>query len=151
MRPAGLALSGLVDPLLRKRGFLEASLINDWPSIVGGETAKWCQPDALKFPRGERVGGTLELRVASGRGLEVQHMQDMLLERINVAFGYKAIARLTIRQGALPPPPDSRIPASRDLTSGEAEAIDRSVADVDNSNLREALANLGKSVAARDE
>ncbi|MEC7656037.1 MAG: DciA family protein, partial [Pseudomonadota bacterium] len=61
------AIAGHVPALTRKalgkRGLAEANLLTDWPTIIGAEQAKVCQPDKLTFPRGERRDGTLHLRV----------------------------------------------------------------------------------------
>src|SRR5215470_8014824 len=55
------------------RGFAEAGLITHWAEIIGPELARGCQPDQLRFPKGERSGGTLTLRCIGAMALELQH------------------------------------------------------------------------------
>ncbi|MCR9174469.1 MAG: DciA family protein [Alphaproteobacteria bacterium] len=146
------ALSGLsprlTDPLLRKRGFVEARVVRDWPSIIGEIYAKSCQPTALKFQKGRRDGGVLELRVISGLALEIQHRLPLLIERINMHFGWAAVERVKIRQGALPPrrPPSRK--HLRPLSLAEREEIAARVTPVADDGLRDSLRLLGEAIRA---
>ncbi len=100
-RIAGVALG--------KRGFGEAQLVTQWDAVIGSELAAKLSPERISFPRGERRNGTLRLRVASAFATEAQHLEPVLIERINAFFGYGAVARLAFIQGppltAAPAPP----------------------------------------------
>lgn len=145
---AGLA-PRLTDPLLRKRGFVEGRIVRDWAMIVGAELAKVCAPDKLGFPRGRRDGGTLTLRVVSGRALELQHRAPQLIERLNAHFGWAAVERIALRQGPLPKAATGRVVARRPLTPGEKAAVAERVSEVADPRLRERLTALGEALAAR--
>lgn len=100
-------------------GFPSANILSDWPDIIGAEFAEITSPERLIWPRGaepyaeqagggqgrtgrtghRRAGATLVLRVDGPRSLEIQHIAPQLLERINVYFGYRAVAHLRIQQG----------------------------------------------------
>ena len=88
----------ITDVAIRKRGFVESALIHKWTSIVGKEIAAWSVPNRLVFLRGSTLDATLHLDVLSARALEIQHNEMVILERINVVFGYKAINKIAIRQ-----------------------------------------------------
>lgn len=98
----GRAVEEVVKPACRKQGFAEHRILTDWLAIAGEGLAAWCLPRKLTFPAGRKDGGTLHVAAAPGRALEVQHMQPMLIERINAYFGYGAVKRITVTQGAYP-------------------------------------------------
>lgn len=131
---------------LGKRGFGEAQLVTQWEAVIGPELAQKLSPERLAFPRGERRNGTLRLRVPSAFATEAQHLEPVLIERINAFFGYGAVARLTFVQGPpLDAPPSA--PRSRPLTQAEQREIEARVAGVADPELRAALQRLGAAVA----
>ncbi len=137
-------LGKVLDSASRRRGLAEARVLTDWPSIVGAALAARCQPVNLTGDRGH--GGVLPVHVAGSAGLELQHSEPQLLERINGYFGYAAVARLRLiraplalprRAGPAPAPPlDPAAPA-------EIEAVVQPVAD---DALRAALTGLGAAL-----
>ena len=56
-------------------------------------TLRWCYPTRLSFPRDKTLGATLYLDVLGARSVEVQHLQPIILDRINLIFGYTAVAK----------------------------------------------------------
>lgn len=150
-------LSSLVQPLakkaLGKKGRAFAAFLADWPAVVGEETARHCLPQKLTFPdRQERRDGKLTLRVSSQAwATELQHQERQLLEKINVYFGYSAVASLRFTSGPLPEKPGggARRPALRPLTGEEERALEERLAAISDPELKEALRRLGQRVLAR--
>ena len=112
--PTALAssIAKVTGKAIRKRGLAAASVVTDWPRIVGEPLASNSLPERLTVPRdGEndirrsRLGGVLHLRVAGAWATEIQHLEPVIVERINRYFGYRAVARLRILQGPLPRQP----------------------------------------------
>jgi hypothetical protein len=138
-RVAGLALG--------KRGFGEAQLVTQWDAVMGSELAAKLSPDRITFARGERRDGTLRVRVASAFAPEAQHLEPVLIERINAFFGYRAVARLVFVQG---PPLNAKtvVPPLRKLNKQEQTTLDGSLSTIENEELRTALARLGAAVIA---
>lgn len=148
-----------VDPLVAKQGFGEASLLMQWPEIVGVRVAALCQPERLQWPprpRGARgkaseqkerpqEPATLILRVEPGFGLDIQHMAPAIVDRINAHLGWRCVAKLFLRQEPLAavknaprqPPAPPNDPAAR----AQAEAA---TAGLREDGLREALNRLGE-------
>ncbi len=153
MRPLGGVAQPLARKALGKRGQAMAAFMADWPGVVGEETAAHCLPQRLSFPDRERTReGTLTLRVANQAwATELEHMGPLLLEKINVYFGYTAVARLRFTSGPLPerkasaPPPPAR-PLSAEARSALEERLS-GIADPD---LREAMRRLGERLLARE-
>ena len=146
-RPIGALAAKLMAKPLGKRGFAAASLAAAWPTIVGEALAGGTLPRRVVFARGARTGGVLHLRVASGAlALQLQHIEPLILERINVHFGYAAVSRLTLTQGPVPRPARPRRPAPAPVGEIEASLKDR-IATLPDADLRAALEGLGRRLA----
>lgn len=151
LRAIAAEIPKIAGAALGKRGFAEAQLVAQWPAIIGETLAAGVSPERLSFPQGERREGTLHLRVAPGLALEVQHREPVLVERINAFFGYRAVARLALKQGppaqpAAPPPPHRR-----PLKAEERQSLDRRLAAIDDAALKAALQRLGEAVIGTDD
>ncbi len=148
-RALAVLLPKLTKPLYRARGFAEAGVLNDWPDIVGRPLADYTAPERLN------PDGALEVRVGGAWALELQHLEPLVLDRIASYFGYRAVTRLALVQGPLPPPAKpARKYRPKTLGKAEAEALKRDLADTDDPKLRAALERLGREVlgeAAEDE
>lgn len=145
------AIAGQVErltrPALAKRGLAGAAIIAEWPAIIGATLAEQTCPLRIVWSRGEAGDGVLHLRVASGAmATQLQHLEPLVLERINGFFGYRAVARLAISQGPLPrrrPPPR---PPARQAAPAEVE---RRLAGVGDPEVKQALAALGRWVLGK--
>jgi hypothetical protein len=147
-RALGATLSRVTGPILGKRGLAAGRLVADWTAIVGAELAEMAIPDRLSFPPGERSGGTLRLKVAPGAAVEIQHRAPLLVERINVALGYPAVARLALVQAPPTRAAKRGPPPRRPLDEAERQSLGQKVESVADPGLREALERLGESVIA---
>lgn len=140
LAPVGRMVNGLAKPVFARYGFAVAAILTEWRAIVGVPLADHAQPERLVFPKGQRRDGTLHLRVASAWAPEVQHLSHRLVERINAHFGFRAVARITLRHAVLPPrrePAAAPPPPPAALPEGASE-------------LEAALAALGAAMARRD-
>lgn len=88
----------------RRFGFVQSSVVTRWPEIVGPTHAKVCAPEAIRFPPGEKSDGILDLVVTPAHAPLIQHVIPEIVERVNRFFGYRAVARVKLRQGAVKPP-----------------------------------------------
>jgi hypothetical protein len=142
-RAVGLAVSKLAAPVVAKRGGgVLARLKADWAAIVGPEWALAAWPAALGRD------GALKLRTVPTAAIELQHRAPLLIERVNLHFGRSAVTRLVLVQGFSPRAPEPCRPTPRSLVAGEAEALDRRLANIADPELRAALARLGAAVIA---
>ncbi len=139
----------LTQPLFGKRGLADGRVVGEWTDIVGPMLARSSIPQRIVYPRGERTGGTLHLKVSpGGMATELQHLEPLLIERINGHFGYRAVARLALVQGPLPPPPPEPAPPAQLDAQGESH-LNQLLAGIDDVRLREQLNSLGRAVLAR--
>lgn len=134
---------------LGKRGLAFGQLITEWASIVGHQLALRTAPDRLSFPRGKREDATLHIRAMGAIALELQHLEPLIVERINGFFGYRAVARIRLVHAAPASATPLRAPPLRPLSMDEEIAVMRAAATVDDPDLRDALERFGRSLAGR--
>jgi hypothetical protein len=159
-KSVGSFLPGLTHKAFEKYGFSAATLITDWPAIVGRELAAVTAPERLKWPRAVehaeddtnanagkgRPGATLVLRADGSQALAVQYGARQIIERINAYFGYAAVAELRLVQAPVDPAPGLARPANRPAAQPLTHEVASQVASVADAGLRDALARLGAGV-----
>jgi len=124
-------------------GFAYADLLIQWPAIAGKEIAAISEPERIRWPRqGEdKRGGTLILKAAPGRALDLQHQVARIAERINGFYGYAAIVQIKVVQSPLKPV--KAAPRSAVLDAGKARALDERLDFIADPALKTALRRLG--------
>jgi len=136
----------------RRFGFVQSSVVTRWPEIVGERHAKVCQPEAIRFAPGDKTDGILQLLVVPAHAPLIQHVIPEIVERVNRFFGYKAVARVKLRQGAVQPPPASAEPrtAPPSLRPVPIELGD-SLRDIGDPELRTVLESLARSLGSGED
>jgi hypothetical protein len=141
-------VSAVAGPILGLRKFAGSLAAAEWVSIVGERLAADSLPERVMPSPGDQ-GGTLHVRIASGAvGLELQHLEPLIVERINTYFGHRAVARLKLVHRPMPRTESDGI-AVRALAAADERMIDDSVAGVDEPDLQQALRELGRRLFAR--
>ena len=142
-RLSGL-IDGMVAPSVQKRGFVISRLVSEWPTIAG-DMAQWSRPAQMNLSRSG--SGTLKLAIASGFGPVALQMKGAIIERVNAAFGYRAISEVVFVQTLPPPrsgsPVGSGHPASPEQRAKATWALDAKLEKVKSPELRAALRRLG--------
>lgn len=81
------------------RGFAVTRLLTQWAEVAGEATARITRPVKVGYGR-EGMGATLTLLVAPAHAPMVQMDLPRLKDRVNAAYGYAAIARISLTQTA---------------------------------------------------
>jgi hypothetical protein len=139
-RPVGALVPAIARPAFRRRAPAAAQVLADWPAIVGPALAGVTMPRRL-------TGGTLTIACDGPVAMELQHLADAVIARINVTVGGQSggrplVERLRFVQEALPRPAAS--PPKPPPRAVAAAA--RAVADLPPGPLRDALQALGEAV-----
>ena len=114
-------VDGMVAPSVQKRGFVISRVVSQW-RYIAGDMADWSRPAQLNLSR--KAGGTLKVAIASGFGPIALQMKPSIIDRVNAAFGYRAVEDVTFVQTlppqreSLPRKTPSRTPRSGPRTSG---------------------------------
>ena len=90
-----------VGDALAKRGFASMEIVTHWEEIVGPDLARRSEPAKLMWARREDPDsvGVLQILVEGPYAIEIQHMQSVIIERVNRFFGWRCVGKITIRQG----------------------------------------------------
>ena len=157
-RPRGGAARAVADLMpdigrtaFRRFGFVQSSVVTRWPEIVGARHARVCMPEAIRFPPGEKSEGILELVVVAAHAPMIQHVVPEIIERVNRFFGYNAVARVKLRQGAVKPPPAGEKPAAPPSLKPIPMELGESLRDIGDPELRTVLKSLARSLDARSD
>ncbi len=150
-RALGETVAKLTAPIMSRQGFAGGAIISEWPAIVGEHMAAQSIPEKVVHSRDKNAGGTLRLCVASGGvATELQHLEPVLLDRINTYFGYPAIARLQYVHRPMPHKTPSRPPAARPLTPAEEHDLAASLAGIEDPELRQSVEDLARAILGRE-
>ncbi|WP_234035775.1 DUF721 domain-containing protein [Erythrobacter insulae] len=135
----------------RRFGFVQSSVVTRWPEIVGPRHARVCSPEAIRFPPGEKSDGILQLVVSPAHAPLIQQVTPEIMDRVNRFFGYRAVARVKIRQGAVKPPhAQERAKPPPSLKPIPMELGD-SLRDIGDPELRKVLESLARSFENNDK
>ena len=131
----------------RRFGFVQSSVVTRWPEIVGERHARHCMPESIRFPPGEKADGILQLVVTPAHATIIQHVVPEIMDRVNRFFGYRAVARVKIRQGVVQAPKAKEAPrtAPPSLKPIPIELGD-SLRDIGDPELRTVLESLARSL-----
>lgn len=151
-RPRGGAARSVADMLpdvgraaFRRFGFVQSSVVSRWPEIVGERYAKISVPESIRFPQGRRADGVLTLLIDGAHGTMLQHVAPTIIERVNRFFGYAAVARIAMKQGACMAPASRQAPPSLKPVPVDLGDSLRTVGDPE---LRACLESLAGALAA---
>jgi hypothetical protein len=137
-RALGALIPRLTRPAFRRRSPAGATLMTEWPGIVGPALAAVTEP--LRFS-----AGTLTIACAGPVAMELTHLGPQLLDRINGQLGQVLVQRLRFVQRSPAARPAPRRPRPAEPTP-LPERIDAALAEVPDEALRAALAKLGRGV-----
>ena len=134
----------------RRFGFVQSSVVTRWPEIVGPRHAQVCMPEAIRFPPGEKSDGILQLVVLPAHAPLIQHVIPEIIERVNRFFGYKAVARVKLRQGEVKPPQANGARTAPPSLKPIPMELGDSLRDIGDPELRTVLESLARSLGAKE-
>ncbi len=157
-RPRGGAARAVADLMpdigrtaFRRFGFVQSSVVTRWPEIVGARHSRICMPEAIRFPPGEKSEGILDLVVVPAHAPMIQHVVPEIIDRVNRFFGYNAVVRVKLRQGAVKPPPAGEKPSAPPSLRPIPMELGASLRDIGDPELRTVLESLARSIDARSD
>jgi len=141
---AGL-MTDITRPILKKRGFSNATLLQHWSEIVGDEMKTGVFPEKITYGKN---GAVLYLKVTSGAfAVMVEHRKKVILERLAVFNGHGGITDIRVSQGNVPV---KRIQKEEKtevfLSENQQKELETKISGVEDNDLRESLLSLGKSI-----
>ena len=139
-RPVGALLPRVTRPAFRRRAPATAQVLTDWTAIVGPAIAAVTTPRRL-------TAGTLTIACAGPIAMELQHLANEVMARINAHLGSQVVSALRFVQtfGDAPRLPNVTPPAD----PAKLAEVEASLAHMPEGELRAALAALGQVVVAQ--
>jgi hypothetical protein len=152
MRPRAVSdmLPEVGGAAFRRFGFVQSSVVSRWREIVGERYAGVSSPESIKFPSGRKSDGVLTLIVEGAHAPMMQHVAPVIVERVNRFFGYKAVERVSFRQGIVKmakTKPRVTPPSLKPIPSGLGDSL-REIVDPE---LRTVLESLARGLSPSEE
>jgi hypothetical protein len=160
----GALVPELVAPALRQRGFASSTILTEWREIVGPRLAQWTSPMEIRWPRRSAENAppshlplrtreeqasraTLIIACPGAFALDVQMARAAIIEAVNRRLGFGCIGAIAIHQiSRVEPRP---IPISRQIDPSLIARVEAGLRDIEQAELRQALARLGAEIAAK--
>jgi len=136
-RPVGTLVPQLTRPAFRRRAPATAQVLSDWAAIVGPAIAAVTTPRRL-------ASGTLTIACSGPIAIELQHLAGEVTARINAHLGSQVVTTLRFVQTLEPVVPRIAIPLLPD--PAQLAAVESTIADLPEGDLRSALAALGRAM-----
>ena len=127
-----------LDTYFKKRGFINSKIIKSWQEIAG-ELHQWSIPIKITFPKYRNDEGTIHIKVYSSRALEIEMKKKIIINNINIMFGYNAINNIRLLHGKLEQP----IIKQKKSTQNHENYFDPKQFKINDKKLTAALKKLG--------
>lgn len=134
----------IVKPVFKARGLMEGKIITHWPQIVGEKFARFALAEKITFPKGKRSEGTLYISVTSSGALLLQYAQDLILEQVNIFFGYKALSKLKMTHDLIPSKENLPSKIITPLSLENQSWLENQLETIEDPELKLCLAKLGE-------
>jgi hypothetical protein len=149
----GSLVAAQVRKVAESRGFAQMRLLTDWEEVVGAEVARLARPEKVGYAR-QGMGATLHVSCIPGAATEIQMMREMILERVNACYGYRAVTKLRIVQaayGGFAEPKPTYQPRRKPLKSHQSspetrERLRDTINSIEDEGLRKALSRLDQNM-----
>ena len=140
-------LTSLLKPLFagsKKEFIIINNLAKNWEQIVGEKYSKLCYAKAVSFDKSQK-SARLTIAVHNAAvGFFLENNYEIILERIAVFYGYKAINKIIIKQEP------KNISLSRiseiKLPQAQEKFLEEKIAAVEDKDLAETLRKLGREI-----
>jgi len=141
-------ISNLLKPLFvgNKKDFvIIGNLVKNWEEIIGKKYAAFCYPKAISFSKDKGTGGKLTIAVHNPAiGFFLENSSEIVIERIAVFYGYKAISKLIIKQE----PKDVGVNKAKEikLSQPKENFLQEKINKIKDEDLAETLRKLGREI-----
>ncbi len=149
LRALGSLIPGPTRKIFKGRGFAQAGIALRWPEIVGEDLARVSLPERITYPEGRNAGATLRIRVVSAFATHLQHLEPLVIERVNTFYGFKAVNRIALTQRPMPLRAKPVLPPPPPLSPMAEQRLAETLVTVKDGSLKAELEALGRLVLSR--
>lgn len=153
-RPVSELAAKVLEPVIARRAGMRIDLLAAWADLVGPLHAQYTRPEKIIWPRRATdedpfQPGQLVVACEGARAVLFQHEVDEILSRLNVYFGFQAIARIKIVQKPVLRLRERPAMLEQRLEPVQANRLAGILDKVGDDKLRQSLARLGKGVMSK--
>jgi len=147
------ALTGALDPALKRRGFASRDILTYWTAMAPAPYDKVAIPDKLVWPRGERSaeGATLHLRCAASHALGLAHEGGKVAAAVNRYFGYVLVSQVRLSPETFRPHSASAEDTGPKVTGAVEAKVGDAIGGIEDEGLKEALRQLGYGIMSKSK
>ena len=139
----------------RRFGFAKSDIHLHWAEIVGPVLSKSSLPERLVVPRNsEEEGnnpGVLHVRVEGSYAPEMQHLEHLVIDRINSYYGFNAVNRLIFHHGIIEKKVSEVKYQPPILSDSQQNDLNLLLEDIEDDDLRKSLFKVGAEIIGRQK
>ncbi len=145
------------DRAFRRYGFLKSDVIMHWADIVGTVLARSSLPERLVLPRNtetintQKKAGTLHIRIDGSFAPEMQHLEPLVIERINSYYGFKAVEKLVFHHGIVNYEKPRRTYSEPILSDSQKKDLDSCLKNIKDEKLKKSLYKVGAEIISQQK
>ena len=143
---------GINNRAFARFGFAKSDILLHWGEIVGPVLSRSSLPERLVMPKSnenEAKPGVLHIRVAGSYAPEMQHLEPLVIDRINSYYGFKAVERLIFHHG----PVEEKAPSIKHqppiLSDSQKNELNLMLAEIKDDQLRKSLYKVGAEIIGK--
>ncbi len=147
-------LGQVMEPVMQRRSGMTVALLKAWGEIAGDEFRDTTKPERIDWPRRAHEEdpfepATLVVACDNSSAVFFQHEQAVILDRVNLFFGFEAVRRIRIVQKPVHQVKPAKEKQARSLSGTEEAELASRVSDIDNQTLKQTMMKLGRAVLAQ--
>ncbi len=131
-------------------GFAKSDIVLHWKEIVGEILARSSLPERLVMPRDtekeEGKAGVLHIRVEGSFAPEMQHLEPLVIDRINSYYGFRAVGRLVFHHGHIEQTQPLRKYITPILSDSQMQQLNLLLKGIKDDKLRQSLFDVGAEI-----
>ena len=139
----------------RRYGFAKSDIIRHWAGIVGPVLARSSIPERLVQPREHekeyKAAGTLHIRIDGSFAPEMQHLEPLVIDRINSYYGFNAVEKLVFHHGIVSQAPLPKKYEPPILTDSQKSDLELSLKDIKDEKLKASLYKVGAEIIGQQK
>ena len=141
-------ISKISKPFFNRQGFVKSYIIDNWKEIVGEEYYKNSIPEKLRIQKG---GGVLTIATDGATSTEMEYIKTDIIQKINDYYGYRAVNRIRFRNSFIKDEVTEKKFKKENINNKKSknEKFDAFLNEVAESELKEAINSLGKSIIGK--
>ena len=155
-KKASVLLKKNIQKVSESRGFAQSRVLTHWSEIVGEEISSVSIPTKVSY-KTDGLGATLTILTSGSSGPILEMQKEFIRTKINAVYGYNAVQKIKITQSSpialigKNENSESMVSKNKKINVEISPKIEKTVNEIDDKNLRQALEELAINVFTKLE